>query len=409
MRSLLAVSALSLALACKPATAPTPPAADVNFSLSSPDAKAAADSINAFGADLHGAIASQDGNLFYSPASISIALAMTEGGARGPTKDEMDKALHLPPNVQATYAGLLAKLGTSKSPELSIANRLFGDKALHLDPAFVKSTNDYYGAPVESVDFRHDAEGARVRINDWVASTTKDRIRDLVAPMVLNKDSRLVLTNAIYFKGKWARAFEKRSTYDAVFHAKSDESVPTMHETLDAKLGEHDNAQVLDLDYKGEGQGLKLAMTIVLPKDVHGVGEVEKAYTSEGIAPFVASEAMTSDVDVALPKFRATLSMELAETLSRMGMKLAFDDHADFSGISPSDPLKISNVIHKAFVDVDEQGTEAAAATAVVMATATAAPTPGPTFIADHPFLFFIRDTESGAVLFAGRLADPKR
>jgi len=316
--------------------------------------------------------------------------------------------LHLPPSAQATYAGLLAKLGASKNPELSIANRLFGDKTLTVDPAFMKTTGDVFGAPVERVDFKSDAEGARVRINGWVASKTNDRIRDLIAPGILDKDSRLVLTNAIYFKGKWAHAFDKADTRDAVFHAKSDENVPTMHQTLGAKLGEHANAQVLELDYQSK-DGPKLSMVIVLPKDAHGIGEVEKAYATEGLAPFVGSGHMTPEVEIALPKFKAETEMELSRTLDGMGMKTAFTDTADFSGISTTEPIKISKVIHKAFVDVDEQGTEAAAATAVVAAPAGAAPMPGPRFIADHPFLFFIRDTASGTILFAGRLSDPKQ
>jgi serpin B len=402
MRTLVALPLLAV-LACKPSSSP---ADHIAFSFSSPEAKAAAGAIDAFGVDLHREVATRDGNLFYSPASISIALAMTEGGARGATKAEMDKVLHLPPNAQATYAGLLAKLGASKNPELSIANRLFGDRSVAFDPAFVKTTKDSFGAPLETVDFEKDAEGARGRINGWVSDRTNGKIRDLLAPGTVDKDSRLVLTNAIYFKGKWAHAFDKAATHDDVFHAKTDETVPMMHQTAHAKLGEHANAQVLELDYQSQ-DGPKLSMVIVLPKDVHGVGEVEKSYASEGLAPFVASGQPTPDVEITLPKFKAETSLELGPTLTAMGMKLAFTDAADFSGIS-KEPIKISKVVHKAFVDVDEQGTEAAAATGVTMVTAAAVPERA-SFVADHPFLFFIRDTDSGTVLFAGRLADPKQ
>ncbi|HSQ62255.1 MAG TPA: serpin family protein [Polyangiaceae bacterium] len=403
MRPLAALPLLAV-LACKPTSSP---ADRIAFSFSSPEAKTAGDAIDAFGADLHRVVASKDGNLIYSPASISIALAMTEGGARGATKAEMDKVLHLPPNAQATYAGLLAKLGASKSPELNIANRLFGEKSFAFDPAFVKTTKDSFGAPLEPVDFRKDAEGARIHINGWVSDKTSGKIHDLLAPGMVGPDSRLVLTNAIYFKGKWAHAFDKAATRDDTFHAKTDETVPMMHETASAKLGEHANAQVLELGYQSDGGGPKVSMVIVLPKDVHGIGELEKSYASEGLAPFVASEQQTPDVVISLPKFKAETSLELAPTLAALGMKLAFGDTADFSGIS-KDPLEISSVVHKAFVDVDEQGTEAAAATAVTMVAAGAAPVSA-RFEADHPFLFFIRDTESGTVLFAGRLSDPKQ
>ena len=407
MRPLLALCSLAvIGFACKSSSTSAPPV-EIAFSFSSPEARAAGDAIDAFAAELHGAVASQDGNLFYSPTSISIALAMTEGGARGATKAEMDKVLHLPAGAQATYAGLLAKLGASKNPELSIASRLYGDKTLAFDLAFVKTTRDVFGAPLESVDFKHDAEGARGQVNAWVSSKTNHRISDLLAPGAVNTDTRLVLTNAIYFKGRWAHAFDTASTRDGVFHAKTDETVPMMHQTLTAKLGEHANAQSLELDYQAS-DGPKLSMVIVLPKNGHSIGEVEKTYARDGVAPFVASETSTEDVEVTLPKFKAQTSMDLGKTLEGLGMKLAFSENADFSGIT-KEPLAISKVIHKAFVDVDEQGTEAAAATTVGVAAVTTSIKVPKRFVADHPFLFFIRDTDSGTILFAGRLADPKQ
>jgi serpin B len=362
----------------------------------SADARSAAASIDAFATDLH-AVLPKDGNLFYSPTSIALALAMTEQGARGPTKDEMDKVLHAPPSAR-TYAALAARYTASKSPDISIANRSYVDGSLAIDPGFAKV------APLEAVDFIHQADAARGKINAWVSDETKTRIPELIGPNVLQPDSRFVVVNAIYFKGEWAHAFDAKATRDDAFHGKTDQTTKMMHATLEAAIGSHDNAQVLDLAYR-QNDGPEMSMTVILPEANHDLAEIEAAYVKEGLAPFVSS-TVSNAVDVSLPKMKMQTQFELGDALKAMGMPLAFSNDADFTGITRTEPLKISKVIHKAYVDVNEEGTEAAAATAVVGVKATAVMMPQQ-FHADHPFVFFVRDRETGVVLFAGRFVSP--
>ncbi len=362
----------------------------------SADALTAAASIDTFGADLH-AVLPKDGNLFYSPTSIALALSMVEQGAHGPTKDEIDKVLHAPPSAQ-TYAVLASRYRSSKSPEIDIANRAYVDGSMAIDPSFTKV------AMLETVDFIHDAEASRVKIDAWVSDKTKTRIPELIGPRVLDKETRFVLVNAIYFKGEWAHAFDAKATRDDTFHGKTDQTTKTMHATLETAIGSHDGAQVLDLAYK-QSDGPEMSMTVILPEANHDLAEVEAAYVKEGLAPFVSSTNMNS-VDVALPKMKMTTELELADALKAMGMPRAFSNDADFTGITRSEPLKISKVIHKAYVDVNEEGTEAAAATGVVGVRATAVVMPQQ-FHADHPFVFFVRDRATGFVLFAGRYVTP--
>jgi serpin B len=389
----IALFPIILLAACTPSSA----AENVQpLSPTSAEARTAAASVDAFAADLHAALP-KEGNLFYSPTSIAVALSMTSQGARGATKDEMDKVLHTPPSV-ATYAALMARYAQSKSPEIAIANRAYMDGSLAIEPDFAKV------APMEAVDFVHQAEGARGKINAWVSDRTKTRIPDLIAPRALDEDTRFVIVNAIYFKGDWATAFDPKATHDDTFHGATDQKTPTMHAMLPASLGSHAGAQVLDLAYKAK-DGPETSMTVLLPEANHTLAEVEAAYVKEGLAPFVSS-ASSGDVDVALPKMKMSTDFELANTLGALGMPTAFSDSADFTGITHTDPLKIGKVIHKAFVLVNEEGTEAAAATAVVGVKATAVMMPL-AFHADHPFVFFVRDRATGVVLFAGRYVTP--
>jgi len=362
----------------------------------SADARSAAVSIDAFAGDLHAALP-KEGNLFYSPASIALALSLAEQGARGATKDEMDKVLHAPPSAQ-TYAALAARYTTSKSPEVAIANRSYVERTLAIDPGFAKV------APLEAVDFKNDTDGARGKINAWVSDKTRTRIPELIGPNVLPDDVRFVLVNAIYFKGEWASAFDAQRTTDDTFHGKTDQKTKMMHAMMSTALGSHANAQVLDLAYK-QKDGPEMSMTVVLPEANHELAEVEAAYEKEGLAPFVSS-ANESEVDVALPKMKMSSQLELSDVLKGMGLQNAFSNDADFTGITRTEPLKISKVIHKAYVDVNEEGTEAAAATGVVGVKATAVMMPLQ-FHADHPFLFFVRDRATGVVLFAGRFVSP--
>ncbi|HEY1960680.1 MAG TPA: serpin family protein [Polyangiaceae bacterium] len=382
-------------VACTPTSSVSPAHAPA-MNLASPDARAAATTVDAFAADLHAALP-KSGNLFYSPASIAIALGIADQGAAGSTKAEMDKVLHLSGPV--AYASLESALASSASPEIGIADRLYFERSLAIDPAFAAL------APNETVDFKNDSDGARKKIDAWVSDRTHAKIPELIGPGVLTGDARFVIVNAVYFKGEWAQRFDAGATRDDVFHADVDENAPTMHATLSAGYGAHGGAHVLDLPYKS-AHGPELSMTIVLPDARAGLADVEATYEKEGIAPFVAATSETEDVEVSIPKMKMTSSLELGDALKAMGMRKAFEDDAELGGITRTEPVKISKVIHQAFAVVNEEGTEAAAATGVVGVKATAVMMQTE-FRADHPFLFFVRDRASGLVLFAGRCAKP--
>lgn len=370
---------------------------------------AVVDASNDFAADLYGAIGAKAGNVVFSPASISTALAMTYGGARGVTAAQMVKTMHLPGppfDVHAGYGALLGRLTSTAAgdPELRLANRLFGQKGWAMEAPFVSLAKDKYGAPVDLLDFKAP-EAARSTINGWVAGQTNDRIKDLIPAGVLDADTRLVLTNAVFFKGKWANAFDKKATTDQPFFAaKASPKVPTMRSTMTVGYADHADAQVLELPYLGKDPAHAASMILVLPKKKDGLGALGGKRTFE----LLRSKPSTTKVDVSLPRFKVTQPTDLNEILKGLGMTDAFKaGQADFSGIHKTEKLFISRALHKAFVQVDEEGTEAAAATAIVVATEGAMPHPTPAFQADHPFAWAIRDKSTGALLFVGRVDDP--
>lgn len=377
-----------------------------------------AEAANAFAFDLWARVRETPGNQIVSPASIAVALDMTLGGARGETAAQMQRVLHVS-DAAALHEAAGSVLSTWNDPArddytLAVANRLFGERSFTFEPGFVALTRDRYRAPLEPLDFAGAPDPARVHINGWVAEQTRDRIRELIPAGALDTDTRLVLTNAVYFLARWAAPFERRLTRDAEFFADGSRSVrvPTMTRTGHMQYAEAEGVQILELPYRGS----EIAMTIVLPREREGLRAVEAELDAARLARWLAPLDASRRVQLALPKFRIAPepSMRLGELLRELGMPLAFTrGAADFTGIanppSPDDRLYVSEVFHKAFVQVDEEGTEAAAATAVVMARAGAAPpsdTPVP-FVADHPFLFFIRDLRSGAILFMGRVTDP--
>ncbi|HYV37707.1 MAG TPA: serpin family protein [Gemmataceae bacterium] len=376
------------------------------------DVKTAVTGNNQFALDLFKHLQEQDGNLFYSPHSISTALAMTYGGAKGKTAEEMAKAMHFTlaqEKLHAALAALQANLDGDPKKQgyrFKTANALWGQKNYGFLPDFLSLTKSNYGAGLSELDFVGDTEGARKAINAWVAQQTQDKIKELLQDGVLDINTRLVLTNAIYFKGDWDLKFQKDWTADRPFHlgAGNKVNVPTMHKTANHGYYANDNVEMLDLPYAGK----KLSMTILLPKSVNGLAALEKSLTAESLAKLI-DNLQEQEVNVALPKFKMTTAFSLAETLKKLGMKQAFDQiEADFSGMTSSKDLYISAVVHKAFVEVNEEGTEAAASTAVVMGQRAISLVHTPTFRADHPFLFVIRDNETGAILFMGRIADPR-
>lgn len=372
---------------------------------------------NAFAIDLYGKLApGESANLFFSPNSIETALAMTYAGARANTAKQMAAVLHLPPdsdtidkdlgNFIRELNGAGAEKDKARGYELSVANALWGQSGFPFLPRFMNLLRTDYGAGFQQVDFLHNADGARQTINAWVEKETQDKIQNLIPPGVLNPATELVLTNAIYFKGTWAAPFDKKATQDQPFHvsAGGEKKVPMMQRTGNYRYAEGADFQALKLPYAGYA----LSMIVLLPHAADGLPQLEKELTASTKLSDFFDRFDDEKVVVSMPRFRMTNSFELAPALISMGMEDAFGGRADFSGMTGAKGLFISNVIHKAFVEVNEQGTEAAAATGVVMVGAVAfRPKPPKVFRADHPFLFVIRDEKSGAILFMGRLAKP--
>jgi serpin B len=365
---------------------------------------------NRFAFDLYGRLRDRPGNLFASPYSLSTALAMTYAGARGRTAEEMAATLHfsLPPaDLHPAFAALDRQLhdGKGRRYKLAVANALWGQEGETFRPDFLRLLAENYGAGLRRVDFL-SVEQARRTINSWVEEQTGGKIKDLLQPPLPGPDTSLVLTNAIYFKGDWASPFPKGATKDETFTVTEDKHVrvPMMHRT--GRLGYLDGGdfQALELPYAGDD----LAMVVLLPKKADGLAEFEDSLTAERLSAWLA-KLRPHRVDVALPRFKVEARFELEKVLPEMGMPLAFTPSADFSGMNGKRDLFISAVIHKAFADVNEEGTEAAAATAVVITRAMAvAPEPAVVFRTDHPFVFLIRHNRSGSLLFLGRVVDPR-
>lgn len=350
-------------------------------------------------------------NLFLSPFSIQVALGMTAAGARGETRNVLANLIDAPESVEEQnqrYAALLKSVnGKDERPfELLTANALWAQDGLQFKPGYKKAIADFYDGAFNEVDFAARTDEAVKTINSWVSDKTRGKIAELVN-RVLIKGARLVLTNAIYFKGKWADEFTPSLTKDDDWYGPGRTTkVPTMHRTGGYLYCEGDGFQVLDLPYKGD----QLSMLIVLPKTKKGLTNLERRWAAEGMYRHVTERLNhEATVIVSLPRFKMETEFALKPVLADLGAGLAFTGNADFGGIS-KEALMISEVIHKAFVEVNEEGTEAAAATAVMMARC-AAPRSKPepkVFKADHPFMFFIRDRRTNTVLFSGRLLEPK-
>jgi len=380
------------------------------------DAAALVKGNDAFACDLYHKLDQADGNLFFSPYSISNALAMTYAGARGQTALDMAKTLRFPFDGQRLHPaffdliGELNRPGQKRTYQLAIANRLWGQKDYDFLAEFLKLSKDAYGAGLAEVDFKKATEKARQTINAWVAKETQDKIKDLLAQGVLTEDTRLVLTNAIYFKGQWASAFNDKATKKEDFKVGAGKTVKVdmMHNVALMKLLESDTFQMLELPYVQH----ELSMLILLPRQVGGLAQIEKQISVDNLTQWLLTMNLYK-VTLSMPKVKYTAAIKLNDVLSDMGMRIAFNpDLADFSGMAKMADgrnLFISAVVHKAFVAVDEKGTEAAAATGVVVNAAKSGrpPVPPATFVADHPFVFLIRDNRTGSILFMGRVVNP--
>ncbi|XP_061851385.1 leukocyte elastase inhibitor [Colius striatus] len=357
------------------------------------------------------------GNVFFSPVSVSAALAMVLLGARGNTEAQLLKTLHFDTveDIHSRFQTLTVDINRSNAPYLlRLASRLFGERSYNFLPEFLTNTHKLYGAELATVDFLQAYDEARKEINQWVKEKTEGKIPNLLSEGSVDSTTRLVLVNAIYFKGSWAEKFEEINTTDMPFWLNKNETktVKMMYQKSKFPFGYIPEARirVLELPYNGR----ELSMIILLPNDIEddstGLQKLEKQLTLEKLQEWTCPEHLRSiDVHVRLPKFKLEESYSLASDLAAMGSRDMFDSgKADLSGMSRARDLCISKVVHKAFVEVNEEGTEAAAATAAVVMFCTALAMPVEEhFNADHPFLFFIRHNPTQSILFFGRFASP--
>ena len=372
----------------------------------------------AFALDAYHKLIATNGNLVFSPASISIALAMTYAGAAGTTASEMAATMHytlpsdrLHPAVDALDLALASrgenKLGADGGPmRLHVVNAAWGERTYSFAPSYLDTLAINYGTGLNLLDFINGFEFARLTINDWVAVQTENRIKDLLPENTLDSSTRLVLTNAVYFNAAWMQPFDPENTHDGTFHLVDGTAVTTQFmgarlESVPALQG--DGFAAVSLPYQDD----RLTMLVVVP-DSGTLAAFESALDAAKLGAIVAG-LTNQHVLLGMPRFRTETSQSLEDLLQALGMTSAFVfGQADFSGMDGTHNLYISKVIHKAFIDVAEKGTEAAAATAVVMKNGAAAPS-GLNIYADRPFLYFLRDQPTGAVIFMGRVLDPSK
>jgi len=364
------------------------------------------------------------GNIFYSPYSISTALAMTFEGAKGQTAEEMYKVLRFTPCVckkapcecdapntrRPATASIYNSINKNQdSYQLSTGNALWGQADFPFLPDYTATVEKYYGGKVTNLDFKNETEKSRVTINSYIEKQTNDKIKDLIPSGILDSLTKLVLTNAIYFKGTWQWEFDKKDTRDQDFKVTPSNivKVPMMYmkpEKANFNYLETKDLQILELPYKGGD----LSMLVLLPKE--NLDAASPSLTPEKLEEYKAQMKETKLAAIYLPKFEFDAKYYMKNTLSALGMPTAFSRlGADFSGMTLADQLCIGEVIHQAYVKVDEQGTEAAAATAVVMMLGSAAPSKAIIFQADHPFIFIIQQKETGNILFMGKMTDPTK
>ncbi len=382
--------------------------------IASADLTDLVDGNSEFAFDLYQAIREKGGNLFYSPYSISLALAMTYAGARSATEQQMAATLHftLPEDhLHPAFNSLDLELASrgegaeGKDEEgfrLNIVNEIWGQKDYEFRNEFLDVLAENYGAGLRLLDFINAPETSRVTINDWVSDQTEDRIEDLIPQGVIDALTRLVLTNAIYFNAAWLNPFNEDTTDDGAFYLLDggEVTVPMMMQSDSFGYAEGEGYQAVELPYDGR----ELSMVILLPDT--GQFEEFEGSLDAALVDTITNDFTYKDVALTMPKFEFESEFKLADTLAAMGMPIAFTGAADFSGMTGNRDLFIAEVLHKAFVSVDEAGTEAAAATAVVM-NLTAAPGEPVEVTLDHPFIFLIRDIETGAILFVGRVVNP--
>lgn len=361
---------------------------------------------NQFAFELYSRYKSEKGNIFFSPYSISAALAMTYEGARGKTADEIQTVFHFPKDSAVRRKSFLKTYNQTnkkdKKYQLHTANALWAQKDYPFQKSYFGLMEEFYGGKVTNLDFRNKTEESRLTINNWVEKQTNGKIKDLIPRNSLNPSFRLVITNAVYFKGLWARQFDKQETAEKDFRVNPVRKVKVQMMNKKSRFGyaEIDDLQIVELPYEGQ----ELSMFVLLPKKGN-LDSLEKSLDTQKISTLIKS-LKEKKVDVYLPEFKFSAKYFVADTLKRMGMATAFSENADFSGMTGKKDLFINEVIHQAFVEVNEKGTEAAAATGVTMGM-TAMPELVKIFNADHPFIFMIQEKKTENILFLGRVSDP--
>ncbi len=371
-------------------------------------AKVAATSLNMFAFDLYQQLSTERGNLFFSPASISTALTMTWAGTAGPTALETAEVLHLegePNQVMADFSKLLGQFaGSDTTFTLEVANRLWGQKDYPFKSAYLSEIDNFFDGGFEACSFKSDANLERKKINRWVAQNTADKIQNLMPPGSIDTNTRLVLTNAVYFLGQWKNPFPVKRTADEIFHPAEGPVLNTPTMKLKKRLPYFSNKEMamVALPYQGD----ELELVVILPNKN---SELAPVLANLNSATFETSLAamVPREVDVWLPKLNLEEAINLNQALKKLGLQKVFQkEHADFSRMSPKTGLFVSSVVHQSYLMVDEQGTEAAASTGITIGV-TSMPAPPTMFVADHPFLFTIVHKDSGAILFMGRFEQP--
>jgi len=363
---------------------------------------------NQFAFDLYSQIIDSDnGNVFYSPYSISAAMAMTVEGANGQTADEINSVFHFPDvnTLRTNFAAIYNDLNQNNNEyELRTGNALWTQHDFPFLDDYMNTVEQYYGGKASDLDFKTQTEKSRQTINDFIEQQTNGKIKDLIEKGLLTPLTKLVLTNAIYFKGTWEWEFDKSDTREQNFYVSDDNVVKTqmMHMDPDKarfKYAQTDNLQILELPYKGD----KISMLILLPTD--DLTSIEQTLTLDKLNEYKTQMQDTKLSSISIPKFEFDTKFSLNKVLSELGMPTAFTYDADFSGMNGLDDLYISFVLHQAYIKVDEKGTEAAAATAIGISQEAAIMSN--IFRADHPFIFIIQENDTGNILFMGRVTDP--
>jgi serpin B len=368
---------------------------------------------NQFAFDLYSELAkSEQGNVFYSPYSISSAIAMTYEGAEGKTADEIKSVFYFPENnvLRSNFAAIYNTLNRKgREYQLSTGNALWAQQDYEFLQDYMANAEKYYGGKAVNLDFIKETESSRQTINSFIEAQTNNRIKELLPLGSITSATRLVLTNAIYFKGTWEWEFDKRDTDDRDFKITSENIVkaPMMYmknDEAEFNYAETRDLQILELPYKGED----ISMLILLP--IEDLDSIERSLTAEKLEEWKSQMSKEKLDEVYLPKFEFDTKYFMRETLEAMGMSSAFSPgDADFSGMDGTHDLYIDAVVHQAFVKVDEEGTEAAAATGVIMGITSVGPTERKIFRADHPFIFIIQERKTGNILFVGRVIDPRQ